>query len=211
MAGARSVSSWGRSVSRSFYDRDPRQVAPELLGKLLVRGTRAARIVEVEAYYGRHDPASHARNGPTPRNAAMFGPPGHWYVYFTYGMHWCANVVCGPEGEAAAVLLRAASPVAGLAIMRRCRPAARRDRELCSGPARLCQSFGVDGRMNGTDAVRGSLVIADDGVAPPDIVSTTRIGISGGTDLPWRWLIPGDEHVSRPAARPRRSPAQEDP
>jgi DNA-3-methyladenine glycosylase len=197
------VSRWGQVVPRAFYDRDPREVAPELVGKLLVRGTRVARIVEVEAYYGLHDPASHARNGPTPRNAVMFGPPGHWYVYFTYGMHWCANLVCAGEGEAAAVLVRAARPESGLSVMRRCRPAARRDRDLCSGPARLCQAFGVDGRQNGADAVTGTFTVFDDGTEPPPVIATTRVGISAGMDLAWRWLVPGDPNVSRPpGARP---------
>jgi DNA-3-methyladenine glycosylase len=188
-------------LPHSFYDRDPRAVAPELLGKLLVRGSRSARIVEVEAYYGRHDPASHARKGQTPRNAAMFGPPGHWYVYFTYGMHWCANVVCEIEGEAAAVLLRAARPERGLGLMRKCRPAAQRDRDLCRGPARLCQAFGVDGRLNTSDAVNGSFRIVDDGETVTGIIATTRVGISSpaGAKLPWRWLIDGDPHISKPA------------
>jgi DNA-3-methyladenine glycosylase len=200
----------GRVLPRAFYNRDPRVVAPELLGKLLVRGHRVARIVEVEAYYGRHDPASHARNGMTVRNATMFGPPGHWYVYFTYGMHWCANLVCDSEGEAAAVLIRAARPERGLAIMRRARPTARHERELCSGPARLCQAFGVDGRFDGSDAVRGQWQVQDDGQDPLEWVATTRIGIRAGGDLPWRWLVPDDPNVSRPPARsgavPRRRP-----
>ena len=183
----------------AFYDRDATEVAPDLLGKLLVHGRRAARIVEVEAYRGSDDPASHAWRGRTPRNATMFGPPGRWYVYFTYGMHWCANLVCGPEGVAGAVLIRAAAPVRGLEAMRAVRPAARRDTELCQGPARLCVALGIDGDADGADALRGPLRVVDDSAAPNVTpVTTPRIGISRGTDLAWRWIVPGDPHLSRP-------------
>ena len=124
-------------LSRGFYERDSRLVAPELLNKLLVRGALVARLVEVEAYAGDEDAGSHAFRGETARNRTMFGPGGGLYVYFTYGMHWCANAVCGDEGWPSAVLLRAAAPIAGLDVMRARRPAARRDRDLLSGPAKL--------------------------------------------------------------------------
>jgi len=191
----------GRRLPRSFYRRDPRLVAPALLGKVLVHGPRRGRIVEVEAYCGAIDPGSHAFRGPTRRNATMFGPPGRLYVYFTYGMHWCANAVCGDDGEGVAVLLRAAAPIGGLDAMRAARPAARRERDLASGPAKLCQAFAIDGAFDGADLViadRG-VTIADDGVAPPAAPGISpRIGLSAGAEHPWRWCVPGDANLSRP-------------
>jgi DNA-3-methyladenine glycosylase len=195
----------GRTLPRSFYARDARRVARELLNKVLVAGRGservAARLIEVEAYCGADDPGSHAFRGPTARNATMFGPPGHLYVYFTYGMHWCANAVCGPGEIPHAVLLRAAAPLSGLDIMRVRRTKARRDRDLCSGPARLAQAFGIDRAFDGTDLVRGAVRIVDDGVPPPRRPGvSTRIGLSAGRgeDLPWRYTVPGDPNLSRP-------------
>jgi DNA-3-methyladenine glycosylase len=191
-------------LARDAYRRDPRDLAPELLGKVLVRddratGVRTGRIVEVEAYCGAADPGSHAFRGMTPRNRTMFGPPGGLYVYFTYGMHWCANVVCGDEGEGVAVLLRAVAPLSGLDAMRAARPRIRSDRDLCRGPARLCQAFGLDGGFDGADLVttdRG-VWVGDDGTPPPvHPFQTTRIGLSAGAEHPWRWCVPGDPHVS---------------
>ena len=129
------------SLPAEFYARPPQEVAPELLGKVLQTSSAAGRIVEVEAYDGSDDPGSHAYRGPTPRTEVMFGPPGHLYVYFSYGMHWCANVVCRDEGSAAAVLIRALSPMKGQAVMYERRPAAVRERDLCSGPAKLCAAL----------------------------------------------------------------------
>ena len=190
----------GRRVPRSFYGRDAVEVAAELLNKLVVSGGRVGRIVEVEAYRGGDDPASHAFRGPTRRNATMFGPPGHLYVYFSYGMHWCANAVCLPRGAAHAVLLRALAPVAGLDEMRAARPAARRDRDLCSGPGKLCQALGITGAHDGVDLVAGSggVSIRDDGTAPPDRPAAgPRVGISRAAELPLRFWVPGESSVSR--------------
>jgi len=193
-------------VQRSDLERGPLAVAPWLLNKLIVRGERAGRIVEVEAYHGANDAASHAYRGLTPRTAIMFGPPGFLYVYFTYGMHWCANVVCGPDGEAAAVLLRALAPTAGLDEMRAARPAARRDVDLCNGPAKLCQAFGITREQNGTDllapaerAGADDVRLLDDGTPPPRRPGRgTRIGIKEATEKRWRFWVPGDPNVSKP-------------
>jgi DNA-3-methyladenine glycosylase len=202
------VASRHRPLPRRFYDRDARDVAPELLGKVLVHGGRRGRIVEVEAYVGDGtDPGSHAHRGRTRRNATMFGPPGHLYVYFTYGMHWCANAVCGDDGTCSAVLLRAAAPLDGVDEMRASRPRAKADRDLCSGPAKLCQAFGITGTQNGTDLVAATAIsIVDDGMAPPsDPLQTVRIGLTAGAELPWRWCVPGDPNVSRNVRAVRNS------
>ena len=192
----------GKRLSRAFYRRDPRLVAPELLNKVLVAADgRRARIVETEAYCGPIDAAAHTYRGQTARNATMFGPPGKLYVYFTYGMHWCANTSCGEEGEGVGVLLRAAEPMTGLDLMYTARPAAKRDRDLCSGPARLCQAFGITGAQDGDDLVSGveGLAIVDDGIAPPgDPVVGARIGIRHATEEPWRWYVRENPNVSKP-------------
>jgi len=177
-------------------------VAPELLGKLLVHNGMAARIVEAEAYCGAEDPGSHAYRGMTRRNATMFGPPGRLYVYFTYGMHWCANAVCGDDGEGVAVLLRAAEPIAGIEEMWARRLKARRERDLLAGPARLCQAFALDGTYDGADLVTADrgVAITDDGTPPPASPAvSTRIGLSSGADLPWRWCTTGSLHLSKPS------------
>ncbi len=176
-----------RPLDRSFFARESLVVAPELLGKVLVSGDCAGRIVEVEAYRS-DDPASHSFRGRTPRTAVMFGPPGHLYVYFTYGMHHCANVVTGADGDGQAVLLRAVIPLRGIDVMtarRRGRAAA-----LADGPGKLCQAFGVDLSHSGTDVCgAGSVTIVDDGTPPPeDVLVTPRIGISRAVEQPWRWV-----------------------
>ena len=196
-----------RPVRRSLLARDGREVAPLLLNKLLAHGDTVGRIVEVEAYAGFEDPASHAYRGETPRTEVMFGPPGHLYVYFTYGMHWCANVVCGEHGTATAVLIRAVAPVEGVETMRSRRLAARRDRDLTNGPAKVCQALDLDGVHNGADLVTGDLGVRllDDGTPPPAAPGvSTRIGISVGTEHEWRWYVADDPYVSSArGVRPR--------
>jgi DNA-3-methyladenine glycosylase len=200
----------GRALPRSFFARDSRDLAPELLGKLLVHddpefGRLAVRLVEVEAYAGDEDPGSHAFRGETPRNRVMFGPPGHLYVYFTYGMHWCSNIVCGEKGYASAVLLRGGAPIEGVDVMRLRRHVVRRDRDLSSGPARLTQALGITGAHNGTDLVRGSVRLLDDGTPPPRRPGrSTRVGLKPGEGdrSRWRWFVRDEPNVSpgRPSA-----------
>ncbi len=189
-----------RRLSRAALGADSVDVAPQLLNRLLVVGERVGRIVEVEAYGGEDDPASHAYRGATARNVSMFGKPGLLYVYFTYGMYWCANVVTGAKGDGQAVLVRALAPVAGIDAMRSARPAARHDRDLCSGPARLCTALGIDGRHDGVDLLDdASLVrLVDDGArAPAHVGVTERIGIRRAADRPWRWYVADDVNVSK--------------
>ena len=188
------------------------ETARALLGRLLVRddgsARRVVRIVETEAYAGPGDRASHARSGPTPRSSVMFGPPGHAYVYLVYGMHHCLNVVCGADGQAAAVLIRSAEPVQGLAAMRARRGVrAGVDARLCAGPARACQALDIDRDLSGIDLIADErLWLADDpGRAPlgdDDIVSGPRIGVdyAGPEDAarPWRFGIAGSPSLSRP-------------
>jgi DNA-3-methyladenine glycosylase len=199
----------------AFYLRPLLEVTRDLLGRLLVHqapeGVSAVRLVEVEAYDGAgRDPASHAHRGPTPRNRVMFGPPGHLYLYFTYGMHWCANVVCAPEGTAEAVLLRAGEPVCGAELMAARRPASR-PRDLARGPARLCQALGLTGWANGAPLDRGPVLLTTGWPVPDDQVAWTgRVGVTAAADRPWRALVAGHPSVSpgRPGpARRRRRPA----
>ncbi len=167
---------------------------------LVANHRRSRRIVEVEAYCGAIDPAAHSYRGRTARNATMFGPAGHLYVYFSYGMHWCANAVCGEVDEGVGVLIRALEPLTGLERMRAERPRSRRDRDLCSGPARLTQAMGISGAHDGIDLVggRAGFGVVDDGRAAIASIRTgPRIGITRGMDAQWRWYAAGSIHVSK--------------
>ncbi|MEA2497941.1 MAG: DNA-3-methyladenine glycosylase [Actinomycetota bacterium] len=197
-----------RRLPKSFYSRDALTVARELIGCVFVHehpeGRTAVRLVETEAYRGPLDPGSHGHRGVTPRTEVMYGPPGRLYVYFTYGMHWCANIVCGPDGDCEAVLLRAGEPVEGIEEMRVRRPAATKDRLLASGPARLTQAMGIGPQHNGASLLRGGeFWCAEDDATPvlrDAAVQTLRIGLSKGRgeDIPWRYVVPGHPHASRP-------------
>jgi DNA-3-methyladenine glycosylase len=169
--------------------------------QLLVRDDgRVGRIVEVEAYAGSEDPAAHSYRGQTARTATMFGPGGHLYAYFTYGMHWCANAVCGPAGEGHGVLLRAIEPVAGLELMRQARGHPPKDRDIGSGPGRLGQAMGITKAMDGADLVTGDrgIWIMSDGTPPPEQpIAGPRVGISKAVELPWRWHVADSAHVSK--------------
>jgi DNA-3-methyladenine glycosylase len=201
----------GRRLPRSFSARSALEVAPDLLGRVLSRtladGSRlAARIVETEAYE-QGDPASHAFGGRTARNATMFGRPGHLYVYFTYGMHFCMNLVTGREGEGSAVLLRAAEPLVGLEVM----TARRRTadvRALCSGPARWAEAFGVTREEDGADLVRGHDLGLHEGtpVTRREIARTTRVGVRRGAEREWRFIVRADPFVSPGRASRRGRP-----
>jgi DNA-3-methyladenine glycosylase len=186
-------------LQRDFYLRPTVEVARALLGKVLIHRTHACtiagRIVETEAYL-RDDPACHASRGITHRNAAMFGEPGHAYIYFTYGMYFCFNAVTAPEGIGEAVLVRAVEPMEGIETMKVLR-GVEKPADLAGGPGKLCQAFGLDRRHNGLDLTRGELVIADDGYVPGEVVVTTRIGIRLAADKPWRFYIAGNPYVSR--------------
>ncbi|MGW0792237.1 DNA-3-methyladenine glycosylase [Streptomyces sp. NPDC002911] len=201
-------------LTRDFFDRPVLDVAPDLLGRTLVRATDEGpielRLTEVEAYAGEIDPGSHAFRGRTARNSVMFGPPGHSYVYFTYGMWHCLNLVCGPEGKASGVLLRAGEIGIGAEMARKRRFSARHDRELAKGPARLATALDVDRALNGVDVVDGPQrplsVLRGTPVSPDQVRSGPRTGVRGdGSHQPWRFWIDGDPTVSPYRAHaPRR-------
>jgi DNA-3-methyladenine glycosylase len=185
-------------LPRSFYNRPATEVARDLLGKVLIHGATGGIIVETEAYLGLDDAASHAYRGLTKRTEVMFGPPGHAYVYFIYGMYECVNVVVEPSGTAGAVLIRALEPLLGVDLMRIRRPGAKRLRDIASGPGKLTLALGITRALNGADVTKGALVVRDRrGTEPFDIVAGPRIGISKCADLPLRFTIAGSEFVSR--------------
>jgi DNA-3-methyladenine glycosylase len=196
-------------LPRPFYARPSVEVARDLLGRHLVRrlpeGDLAGRIVECEAYE-EGDPASHSFRGLTDRTRVMFGPPGHLYVYFTYGMHFCMNVVTGRDGEGSAVLLRAVEPLEGIDVMRE-RRGVTEDRILCAGPGRLTQAFGIAREDNGMDLVSGRDLFVTEGgaVDSEEIGAGRRIGISVATEKPWRFYVIGNPFVSRGSRLTKRS------
>jgi DNA-3-methyladenine glycosylase len=210
-SGPESVLKHARPLLRRFFDRDPREVARELLGRLLIRresaGSIAGRVVETEAYMGVTDAAAHSASGLTKRNAILFGPPGYAYVYFIYGNHYCLNVSCMPEGDAGCVLFRALEPVAGIEEMAAYRglelaaePRVTQLRMLTSGPGRMAEALGITrDRDNGKDLTgraKSDLWLADDGVRPGRVAVTPRIGITKAMDEPLRFLISGNPFVS---------------
>jgi DNA-3-methyladenine glycosylase len=204
-------------LTPGFFDRPVLDVAPDLLGSTVehrsAAGRVAVRLTEVEAYDGQNDPGSHAFRGQTPRNAVMFGPPGRVYVYFTYGMHWCMNLVCGPPGAASAVLLRAGEVVAGEELALSRRTTSRTPRDLARGPARLTVALGVDRRHDGADATdrRSPLIVRRGEPVDPGRVRTgPRVGVAGdGAGHAWRFWLDGEPTVSayRPAVS-RRPPGR---
>jgi DNA-3-methyladenine glycosylase len=182
-------------LTRDFFARSVHEVAPDLVGATLLFNGVGGEIVELEAYH-HTDPAAHSYGGRTPRNAVMFGPPGFAYVYRSYGIHWCLNFVCEPEGSASAVLIRALKPLAGLAAMRR-RRRLTDERLLCSGPGRLCEALKITDAHNGLplDALPFTLEARR---TTPDVVSGVRIGITKAADKPWRYGIAGSRYLSKP-------------
>jgi len=182
-------------LGRAFFDRSVHKVAHELIGATLMVGKAGGVIVEVEAYH-HTDPAAHSYRGPTERNQVMFGPPGVAYVYRSYGIHWCLNFVCEAEGSASAVLIRALEPTAGLAAMRR-RRGLPGERQLCSGPGKLCEALGVTRAENGLALDRAPFALYGRAGKPP-IVAGPRIGITKAVDHPWRYGLKGSRFLSKP-------------
>jgi DNA-3-methyladenine glycosylase len=182
-------------LRRSFFDRSVHAVAPDLIGATLLVNGVGGLIVEVEAYH-HTDPAAHSYNGPTARNAVMFGPPGHLYVYRSYGIHWCMNFVCEAEGSASAVLLRAVQPTQGLTTMKR-RRGLTDERLLCAGPGRVCEALGITHKHNGLPLDTAPFELrarAQD----CEIVAGVRIGITKAAELPWRYGLKGSRYLSKP-------------
>ena len=182
-------------LNRAFFARSVHKVAPDLIGATLLFDGIGGRIVEVEAYH-HTDPAAHSFRGPTERNSVMFGPPAYAYVYRSYGIHWCLNFVCEPEGSASAVLIRAIEPLLGIATMRRRRGLAD-ERLLCSGPGRLCEALGVTVEHNGLPLDRRPFELLAREGKPPLIVGV-RIGITKAAELPWRYGLAGSKFLSKP-------------
>lgn len=206
---ARRADAGAAVLDRDFYARDTEIVARELLGCILecrsADGTTSGRIVETEAYIGEHDLACHAAAGRTRRTEPLYGAPGIAYVYFIYGVHWCFNAVTRAEGLPSAVLVRAIEPLAGVALMRKRRAAARRDVDLTNGPGKLCAALGIDARHNGLPLQRPPILIRrGTAVDDADVIVTPRIGITQSAEWPLRWIVAGSPYVSRtPASFPQ--------
>jgi DNA-3-methyladenine glycosylase len=185
-------------LGRDFYARPAIEVARDCLGKILLHGRTAGRIVETEAYLGIHDRAAHAWRGLTDRTRVIFGPPGHAYVYFIYGMYECLNFVAEPEGQAGCVLIRALEPIAGIAAMQRRRTTAKRLEDLASGPGKLTLALGITRKQNGADLTTSALQVRALRAEPPiEVEVTPRVGITHCADWPLRFLIAGNRFVSR--------------
>jgi DNA-3-methyladenine glycosylase len=189
-------------LKRDFFARSVHQVAPDLIGATLLVDGVGGPIVEVEAY-DQQDPASHGHRGRTPRNAVMFGPPGHAYVYRSYGIHWCLNLVCGGEGVPEAVLIRALEPTRGVELQQR-RRGVENVRQLCSGPGKLCQALGITREHDGL-ALDVPPFQLEARAEVPEIVTGPRIGITRATELSWRYMSAGSPYLSRAAPRGARS------
>jgi DNA-3-methyladenine glycosylase len=191
-------------LTRDFYARPVIEVARDCLGKILVHGKTAGRIVEVEAYLGVNDRAAHSWRGITNRTSIMFGEPGHAYVYFIYGMYECLNFVCEPPGQAGCVLIRALEPIAGIATMRRRRPTAKGVENLANGPGKLTLAMGITRKQNGVDLTKSPLQVRRPLTEPPiQIEVTPRIGITHCADWPLRFLIAGNRFASRATPAPK--------
>ncbi len=186
-----------KQLTRVFFSRSVHDIAPDLIGAIFLFDSVGGRIVEVEAYH-HTEPAAHSFRGPTPRNAVMFGPPGYAYVYRSYGIHWCLNFVCEPNGSAAAVLIRALEPTAGLPLMRRRRGVAA-ERLLCSGPGRVCAALRITGAHNGLALDEPPFAIFPR-TEPVEVVAGPRIGITKAVDKPWRYGLKGSRFLSKPFA-----------
>ena len=191
------VKPYGATLPRSFYARSPIDVSRDLLGKVLVHGPTAGIIVETEAYLGEGDLAAHAARGITGRTRVIFGPPGHAYVYFIYGMYECLNLVTEPKGRAGCVLIRALEPLAGIDLMKQRRPGARKTEQLANGPGKLTLAMDITRAHNGVDVTRGALTVRESLDARAiDIDVTPRIGITKCADLPLRFVIRNNRFVS---------------
>ncbi|MEW6767685.1 MAG: DNA-3-methyladenine glycosylase [Pseudomonadota bacterium] len=195
MSGKRNEGVLGRALTKQFFSRSVHKVAPDLIGATLLVNGVGGIVTEVEAYH-HTEPAAHSYRGPTPRNMVMFGPAGFLYVYRSYGIHWCMNFVCEKEGSASAVLVRAIQPTHGIASMRR-RRGLQDERNLCSGPGKVCEALSVSDKLNG-HALDETPIAVFPRASKPEIISGVRIGITKAAELPWRYGLKGSRFLSKP-------------